>query len=128
MEGWPSTPCIEKKCSVCCHDTAMPLSPSDVLRLAARSGQHPNAFSRESDGIRILINTEAGACTFLSPDGLCTVYADRPIGCRTYPLILDAEDEAFLDELCPHRADFPEVPPGLMLMLARLDAELQGQA
>lgn len=128
MEDWPSTPCIEKGCAVCCHDTAMPLTPSDVLRIATRTGQHPDAFSREAEGIRILINTAAGACTLLGPDDLCTVYADRPIGCRTYPLILDAEDAAFLDELCPHRAEFPEVPPGLLLRLHALDTELQGQS
>lgn len=129
MGGWPSTPCIEKSCSVCCHNTEMPLSPSDVLRLATRVGQHPDEFSQEADGIRILLNDPATqACVFLDEKGLCTVYSDRPIGCQTYPLILDAEDETFLDELCPHRADFPEAPPALLLMLRRLDEALQGQS
>ena len=114
----------------------MPLSPSDVLRLATTTGQHPNQFSKEESGIRILLNNPVTeACVFLdtvSDDpkapGLCSIYENRPIGCRTYPLILNADDEAFLDTLCPHREDFPDAPLALLMMLKRLDSELQGQS
>jgi Fe-S-cluster containining protein len=114
----------------------MPLSPSDVLRLATTTGQHPNQFSKEESGIRILLNNPVTeACVFLDTEsadpqapGLCSIYENRPIGCRTYPLILNADDEAFLDTLCPHREDFPEASPALLMMLKRLDSELQGQS
>ncbi|MDG1524622.1 MAG: YkgJ family cysteine cluster protein [Candidatus Thalassarchaeaceae archaeon] len=136
MGTWPTSPCLEKGCSYCCRSTEMPLSPSDVLRIATATGQHPNQFSREEDGIRILLNNpETVACVFLdthSADphapGLCSIYENRPTGCRTYPLILNVNDEAFLDTLCPHREEFPSTPPILLQMLKDLDSELQGQS
>ncbi len=114
----------------------MPLSPIDTLRIATNTGQHPNQFSKDEDGIRILLNNpETSACVFLDTDssdpqasGLCSIYDNRPTGCRTYPLILNSEDEAFLDPLCPHRDEFPEVPSTLLEMLKKLDSELQGQS
>ena len=136
MGTWPTSPCLEKGCSFCCRNTEMPLSPTDVLRIATQTGMHPNQFSREESGIRVLLNdSTTSACVFLDTDsadpqapGLCSIYEHRPIGCRTYPLILNAADEAFLDTLCPHRDEFPDAPPALLLMLKQLDAELQGQS
>ncbi|MEE2747122.1 MAG: YkgJ family cysteine cluster protein [Candidatus Thermoplasmatota archaeon] len=136
MGTWPTSPCLEKGCSFCCRGTEMPLSPIDTLRIATNTGQHPNQFSKEEGGIRILLNNpETSACVFLDTDssepqasGLCSIYDNRPTGCRTYPLILNSEDEAFLDTLCPHRDEFPEVPPTLLEMLKKLDSELQGQS
>ena len=122
---WASTPCIEKGCSRCCEATEMPLSPGDVRRLVGAQGLHPDAFSIEVDGTRRLRNDPArDVCVFLDAEGLCTVFEHRPLGCRFYPLVLDEEDEAFLDDLCPHRADFPDVPPGMVLALARLAEEI----
>jgi len=136
MGTWSTSPCLEKGCSFCCRATEMPLSPSDVLRIATTTGQHPDQFSKEESGIRILLNdSSTAACVFLDTEsddpqapGTCSIYANRPIGCRTYPLILNADDEAFLDTLCPHRDDFPEASPALLLMLKQLDSELQGQS
>ena len=136
MGTWPTTPCLEKGCSFCCRNTEMPLSPTDVSRIVEKSSMHPNEFSREEYGIRILLNNPTtSACVFLDTEsndpqapGLCSIYENRPIGCRTYPLILDSDDAAFLDTLCPHRDEFPEAPPSLLLMLRKLDQDLQGQS
>jgi|TARA_B100001750_G_scaffold109095_1_gene86206 Fe-S-cluster containining protein len=114
----------------------MPLSPTDVLRIATNTGMHPNQFSIDESGIRILLNDPTtSACVFLDTEsddpqapGLCSIYENRPIGCRTYPLILNEDDMAFLDTLCPHRDEFPEAPPALLLMLKQLDQDLQGQS
>ena len=136
MGTWPTSPCLEKSCSFCCRNTEMPLSPNDVLRIAEHTGQHPNEFSRDESGIRILLNdSTTSACVFLDTEsndpqapGLCSIYENRPIGCRTYPLILDSDDAGFLDTLCPHRDEFPDAPPALLLMLKKLDQDLQGQS
>jgi Fe-S-cluster containining protein len=104
--------------------------------VATTTGQHPDQFSKEESGIRILLNNSATeACVFLDTEsddpqapGLCSIYENRPIGCRTYPLILNEEDEAFLDSLCPYREEFPKVPSAVLMMLKRLDSELQGQS
>ena len=114
----------------------MPLSSSDVLRIATTTGQHPDHFSKEEEGIRLLLNNPTTrACIFLDTDsadplaaGLCSIYENRPTGCRTYPLILNVDDEAILDTLCPYREDFPEAPLELLQMLKDLDSEIQGQS
>ena len=31
----------------------------------------------------------------------CSVYCDRPSGCRVYPVILDEEVGIILDDICP---------------------------
>jgi Fe-S-cluster containining protein len=83
-------------------DTEMPLTREDVERLTAR-GHDPDDFSvRGDDGFTFLANVD-DRCFFLDPDDRCTEYADRPEGCRLYPLVLDEEMSEFvLDRLCPH--------------------------
>ncbi len=80
----------------------MPLTREDIQRLAA-IGHYPDAFSvLGDDGFTFLANVE-GRCYFLGPDGLCIEYADRPEGCRLYPLVLDEEMSTFeVDGLCPY--------------------------
>jgi len=96
-------PCLDHQCSVCCHDTAMPLREADVVRLAAL-GHDPERFAREDDGW-LLLRNEKGACVFLR-DGTCSVYEHRPEGCRLYPLVFEEDTGPEMDELCPWRAEF----------------------
>ncbi|MCA1812329.1 MAG: YkgJ family cysteine cluster protein [Halobacteriales archaeon] len=102
-------PCLSHACSTCCHDTAMPLSEQDAARLTALGHK---GFSRVDDGW-LLLRNERGACVFLR-DGKCTVYEQRPEGCKLYPLIW-YEDEVGgagpgFDELCPWRDEFARTP------------------
>jgi Fe-S-cluster containining protein len=129
---WPTTPCLQRACSVCCRETEMPLSITDVERIVEVSGMEVEEFSHIVDGLRILRNDEkTRACIFLITDsaeltapGTCSIHADRPTGCRCYPLVLDETDEAYLDEVCPHRDEFPAIPNLLEEMLLKLDREL----
>ena len=98
-----SDPCAARGCSACCHDTAMPLREADAARLAAR-GHDPARFARRDDGW-LLLRNEAGRCVFLRDDR-CSVYEDRPEGCRLYPLVYEEDAGPALDELCPWRDDF----------------------
>src|SRR5215831_17449934 len=83
------------RCQACCHHFLVPLSPYAAARLARALGipivELARRYTRRGLG-RELAHTEAGACVFLE-DGLCSVYADRPLACRLYPLWrgLDAE-------------------------------------
>ncbi len=78
----------------------MPLSQDDVRRLE-RLGYRKEDFSIVVGGIRRLRNV-SGRCFFLSPDGRCTVYSERPEGCRLYPAVLNPETmEAEVDGVCP---------------------------
>ena len=82
----------------CCSNVDIMLTPYDVLRLKKRLGlssgefldkyavvrvdkqsSHPYAFLRMQD-------EPARKCPFVTvPDG-CTVYTDRPVSCRYYPV------------------------------------------
>lgn len=102
-----TNPCLAHGCSVCCHDTAMPLREADLERLKAL-GHDPRRFGRVDDGWLILRN-EKGACVFLR-EGQCGVYADRPEGCRLYPLVYEEDLGPAMDELCPWRDEFRPGP------------------
>ena len=79
--------------------------------------------------------SDTQACVFLktdSPDlhapGTCEVWENRPEGCRIYPLVLDQSDQPFLDELCPHRDQFPAPPIGLRGRLLVLSNTLDDES
>ena len=110
--------CAAHGCAACCHDTEMPLTEEDAARLAALG--HPRErFTRVLGGTLTLNNVD-GACYFLK-DERCSVYADRPAGCRIYPFVLTAEGRMVRDVDCPHRAEF-KAQPGLQRRLLRIVA------
>jgi Fe-S-cluster containining protein len=84
----------------------VPVNPYEIGRLARRVGLTDAAFraryTRRGAGEE-LAHTAAGDCVFLGPDG-CTVYADRPLTCRLYPLWrgLDAEGNEVWRHAPPH--------------------------
>ncbi len=87
-------------CRLCCLDTEMPLTQTDVLRLVGR-GYALEEFAEFRGGLLRLKNV-GGRCVFLDEEGRCRVYPVRPTGCRAYPVVVDAgSGECVLDELCP---------------------------
>jgi Fe-S-cluster containining protein len=97
-------PCLERGCHECCVATEMPLSQEDIQRLVAM-GHDPEAFAVTGDDGYVFLANVDGQCYFLNSEGMCTVYEDRPEGCRLYPLVLDeALSEFVMDPLCPHSA------------------------
>lgn len=89
----PGVPCFNE----CCADLHLELSPYDVLRLRAALGLPSREFLRrytrlvrESDSelphlFLTMADDPRRRCQLVSEHG-CTVYADRPGACRTYPL------------------------------------------
>lgn len=70
-----------------------------------RLGYDVADFAVTGDDGRCLRNV-SGRCVFLADDG-CTIYPNRPEGCRLYPLIYDeTRGHARLDDLCPYRSEF----------------------
>jgi len=82
----------------------MPLSKKDIERIKSLSFDY-DYFVINKDGWLQLKNYD-GKCVF--NDGKqCSIYKDRPEGCRSYPIIYDDDEEcATLDEDCPHRDEF----------------------
>lgn len=89
----------------CCYETEMLLLEEDVERIVAL-GYKESYFAVESDGFKMLRNSSSGRCVF--HDGKkCTIYSNRPAGCRLYPIIFDEDlNHAVKDRLCPYRDEF----------------------
>ncbi|MCD6305908.1 MAG: YkgJ family cysteine cluster protein [Deltaproteobacteria bacterium] len=80
----------------CCRNKYLPLTPYDVLRMRKALGLHSDKFLERyavygldpASGFPILsirMDDADGRCPFLSPKG-CSIYQDRPMACRLYPL------------------------------------------
>jgi Fe-S-cluster containining protein len=91
-------------CGNCCKDPLLPLTDRDVLRIAQRTGatprsfvrwvdrngidmdDEPEAFVRLREGKRVMVMRQGeGGCHFLGKDDRCTIYSQRPLGCRIFP-------------------------------------------
>jgi Fe-S-cluster containining protein len=105
--------CDAHACSECCYEIEMPLTEDDVARLE-RAGKRRADFSFvDDDGTLLLVNVQDGErrhCTFLV-GGRCSVYADRPAGCRLYPFVLGPDAKRVVRDLdCPWRREFANDP------------------
>ena len=96
--------CIKNNCIKCCLDTMMILCQDDVKRIQ-NLGFKQDFFVLQKDGWLMLKNHD-GRCIF--HNGLrCTIYDNRPIGCRLYPVIFDKDENcAVLDNDCPYKKCF----------------------
>lgn len=116
-------PCAEHDCALCCYETEMPLTESDIQRLVAK-GHDRDAFVEYSNGFAVLRNRpatppdEGHHCVFLV-DKKCSVYSDRPIGCQWYPIVITPERRALKDDECPHRDEF-RTPPSAQRELMKI--------
>lgn len=133
--AWPSSknPCFAHGCSVCCYETEMPLSESDIQRLEKAGHARADFAILDPTGYVILKNVpstnpakEGHHCTFLKDDK-CSVYDVRPEGCRWYPVILTPHRKVVRDDECPHRAEFP-IPAGSERKLRALLNEMERDA
>jgi uncharacterized protein len=97
--------CKRHHCVSCCYDTEMLLLDDDVRRIKDL-GFEESCFAIYSHGFKMLKNSGQGRCVF--HDGKrCTIYENRPAGCRLYPVIYDENtNRPVKDRLCPFRAEF----------------------
>lgn len=91
---FPGIACFNR----CCKQADITLTPYDIVRLKHRFGISSEAFLKsyavpfymDTDrlpGLKLRTN-ENGECLLLDTEHGCTVYSDRPIVCRYYPLAL----------------------------------------
>ncbi len=81
----------------CCHNNSTFLTPYDIIRLKNRMNMPSDEFlllftvpgKVEASDLPVpvvkLNQEKNNACPFLGEDG-CTVYEDRPVSCRYYPI------------------------------------------
>ncbi len=81
-------------CGDCCKGSALILSPFDLARLAAAEKLSTRALVKERGVLlkhpqtqlpAVMLET-VPACSFLDEANRCTVYSNRPLVCRGYPL------------------------------------------
>ena len=84
----------------------MPLTLEDIKRLTGK-GYKVREFVVTCGGERKLRNLN-GYCFFLD-EGACSVYDERPTGCRLYPLVADWRGMVRIDPMCRHGDKFLEI-------------------
>ena len=84
--------CLADKCAKCCKTIGMP-----VVTISESEKIDGNAIIRTRYGM--FIRAEKGACCLLN-DGLCSIYGDRPKGCREYPWY-NVNGRLYYDKGCP---------------------------
>ena len=90
-------------CGVCCTETEMLLSEADIKRLVDKGFSLDFFVKFDKQGYAQLRNF-SGYCVFYDlHNRRCSIYANRPEGCRVYPVILDEEIGIILDEICERR-------------------------
>lgn len=88
----PGVPCF----NACCSHIDIVLTPYDIIRLRRRLGLSAEAFLYEyadpsflrKGGLPVpllAMNKQTGRCPF-NTDAGCSVYEDRPVTCRYYPI------------------------------------------
>ncbi len=83
----------------------MLLLEADVQRIVSLRFKE-GSFAVESDGLKMLRNSSSGRCVFHDGEQ-CTIYSNRPAGCRLYPIIFDEDlSHPVKDGLCPYRDEF----------------------
>jgi len=92
------------QCGNCCKDPLLPLTDSDIARITKHTGEatqdlvrwvdrngidmddEPEAFVILRQGRRVMVlRHEGGGCRYLGEDDRCTIYGQRPLGCRIFP-------------------------------------------
>jgi len=87
-------------CGVCCTETEMLLAVKDIIRLEKKGFVKDYFVDIDKEGYAVLKNKD-GYCVFYDLKGRqCSIYNDRPSGCRVYPVILHEEKGIILDEIC----------------------------
>ncbi|MCL2135152.1 MAG: YkgJ family cysteine cluster protein [Candidatus Bathyarchaeota archaeon] len=90
-------------CGVCCTETEMLLSKEDIQRIAKKGFNKKYFIKIDKYGYAQLRNRN-GYCVFYDLDArLCSIYSDRPFGCRVYPVILDEDVGIVVDVICSER-------------------------
>jgi|GEM_PF-585955 len=96
--------CLKNKCAKCCRVIGTPVVTSQE---AARIGRD----RLMAEGNALFVSSENGKCILLK-EGLCSIYPDRPAGCREYPWY-NIDGKLYYDRGCPgvryDRDERPEV-------------------
>jgi Fe-S-cluster containining protein len=106
----------------------MLLSIADIRRLK-RKGYHEKSFVRFNKAGYAILQNRQGYCFFYDAEKQrCKVYADRPLGCRVYPVILNETRGIVVDAICHAQNSVTEKEKArkgkkVLELLQKIDAE-----
>lgn len=116
------------RCGECCKETEMLLSNEDIERLE-KKGYGKAFFARSDKNGYCFLRNLNGYCVFFDPEKQkCTERANRPLGCRIYPILFDEDKGILVDNLCPAKGTFSEKEKmkrgkKVLKLLEKIDAE-----
>ncbi len=103
-------------CGTCCTLPIVPVTNSDLRRLVKATGKTASSlikfftpaemeFDRDADvwirfnyGKRAMgLRRKNEKCMFLDNNNRCTVYPSRPMTCRTFPYVIDYDDNGNIE-------------------------------
>ena len=120
------------RCGLCCKETEMLLLEEDIERLE-RKGYPRNFFALlDKEGYAKLRNVQ-GYCVFHdAKNHRCRVYADRPSGCRLYPVIFVESIGIRVDNICRSKVTFNDTDVKrkgikVLKLLERIDKEAKNR-
>jgi Fe-S-cluster containining protein len=106
------------RCGTCCTEPVVPVTMSDVARLCKALKVEPQKFVRfytmdemafdpesevwikfKTGKMAMGLKKRAARCMFLSSTISCKVYAHRPMTCRTFPYMIEFDDEGNPDRV-----------------------------
>jgi Fe-S-cluster containining protein len=108
----------------------MLLSQKDIQRLEMKGFTKSFFVKFDRQGYALLKNRE-GYCVFYDlSKKQCSVYPERPLGCRVYPVILDEEKGIVFDNICDSYGTISEKEKKykgkiVVKLLERIDAEAE---
>ena len=116
--------CKDYNCIKCCLETGMPLSYKDINRIKSL-GFDINFFVSKKNGWLQLKNKD-GRCVFHNGN-ICSIYKDRPEGCKLYPIIFDMGKKCAIKDIeCPYRDKFNKsesIVKKLYFLVSKLENE-----
>ena len=116
------------RCGICCRETEMLLSTEDIERLE-RKGYTREFFAKCDPKGYITLRNYRGYCVFHDVEKRrCKVHADRPLGCRLYPVIYDEAKGIVVDTICHAHGTVTEKQKAkrgkkVLKLLEKIDAE-----
>lgn len=106
----------------------MLLADEDIERLE-RKGYSKQFFTRFDGKGYATLRNQQGCCVFYDAENQrCKVYADRPLGCRIYPVMYDEEKGIVVDAICHAKDTVTEKQKAkrgkkVLKLLEKIDAE-----
>jgi Fe-S-cluster containining protein len=106
----------------------MLLANEDIERLE-RKGYSKQFFARFDRASYATLRNQQGCCVFYDAEKRrCKVYADRPLGCRIYPVMYDEAKGIVVDDICRAQSTVTEKQKAkrgkkVLKLLEKIDAE-----